>query len=205
MPRAGETKDFSFFGEVDLNDKGQIRSDTPAWYFDVHIDELHESMARKKRMVEQNLVEPDVALRMREEIKAEKAKLDAIHDSRPKLTGNQLDLCNEAYKSLGQQISDSLPTRKEDQDGLVSPRDELRRMKSKHISINPQVARACGCKPVNGKISGDEANKCYKILGKHLGESTHVERLRKDGGGEAYKSMNDLARAIFEGREIRGM
>ncbi len=160
-------------------------------------------MDRKRRAIEQNLVEPDVALRMREEIKAEREKLKMI--KKPKLTGQQTDKCAEAYESLKQQITDSLPTRKEDQNGLVSPHEELKRMKSKHIQIDPKVARACGCNPVNGKISGDEANKCYKILGKHLDQSTQIERLRKDGGGEAYKTMNDLARAIFEGKEIRGM
>lgn len=202
MPRKGKVNDFTFFGEIDLNDKGGIRSDTPAWYFDVHIDELEESIARKKRMVENHLVEPDVALRMREEIKVEGEKLKAIKSSQPRLTGAQTDLCSTTYQDLGRQIRDSMPTRKEDQDGLVSPHQELKRMKTKHINIDPTVALACGCKPVNGKITGDEANKCYKIIGKQLGENTTVERLRRDGGGEAYKTMNNLAQAILEGRQI---
>lgn len=205
MPKKGQTNDFSFFGEIDLNEKGGIRSDTPAWYFDVHIDELEESMARKQRAIDHNLVEPEQALRMREEIKNEKAKLRAIKESRPTLTTAQRDKCANAYFSLESQIAESLPTRKEDREGLISPRDELKRMKTHHIEIDPDVARACGCEPRNGKITGDQANKCFSILGKHLGENYRVERLRRDGGGEAYKTMNDLAKAIFEGKEIRGM
>jgi len=68
----------------------------------------------------------------------------------------------------------------------------MKRMKTKHIQIDPQMAAALGVKPVHGKISGDEANKCFQILGKFLGESTNIESLRRDGNSEAYLLMIGL-------------
>jgi len=192
-----------FFGEVDLNSQGGRISDVPAWCFDVHIDEMEESIARKQRQIELGIVASDSVHLMKEEIRAEKEKLEAIISSKPVLTDSQRDKCWNAYKLLKERISDTLPTRKEMNDGLVNPHDELKRMKGKHISISPEIAKACMVKPVNGKISGDEANKCYQILGKVLGENTSPERLRKDGGGEAYKTMEDLTRAILEGKKIK--
>ena len=96
-----------------------------------------------------------------------------------------------------------MPTRKQAKDGLVDPYRELKRLKTKHIKIDPEIAKACGVKAVQGKISGDEANKCYQILGKALGENTIVEVLRKDGNSEAYQSIHDLTRAILDGRKIK--
>ena len=192
-----------FFGEVDLNSQGGRTSDVPAWCFDVHIDEMEESIARKQRQIELGIVAPDSVHLMKEEIRAEREKLELIKSSKPELTGSQKDKCYNAYKVLGERIADTLPTRKEMQDGLVNPHDELKRMKSKHISISPEIAKACMVKPVNGKISGDEANKCYRILGAALGEDVSTERLRRDGGGEAYKTMESLTRAILEGKKIK--
>ncbi|MCK4328792.1 hypothetical protein KAX02_03010 [candidate division WOR-3 bacterium] len=202
MTKEIENDGIQFFGEVDLNDQGGIKSDMPAWYFDVHIENLRENIERKARGVERNLYAPDQILRVKEEIKAERVKLKEIEDSRPKLSGKALDKCGNAYESLKKQIRETMPTRKESKDGLVSPHEELNRMKSKHIKIDTEIAKACGVHVVRGKISGDEANKVYQILGKALGENTNVERLRRDGNSEAYKTMHNLTQAILGGRAV---
>jgi len=190
-----------FFGEIDMDDRtGDIRSDMPAWFFDVHIDNLRENIERKARAVKLNLYAPDQILREREEIIVLRERLKEIEDSRPSLSDTQKDQCAKAYESLKKQISDTMPTRKEAKDGLVSPYEELKRLKTKHISINPAIAKACGVHVVHGKISGDEAAKCYQILGKRLDENISVEKLRRDGNSEAYQSMNDLTRAILAGK-----
>ena len=192
-----------FFGEIDLNNEGGRISDVPSWCFDVHIDEMEESINRKRRQIEMGIVAQDSIHSMKEEIRSEQERLDRIKNSKPTLTGNQKDKCYNSYKLLGERIRDSLPTRKELEQGLVSAHDELRRMKDKHISISPEIAKACMVKPVNGKISGDEANKCYRILGAALGEPTSTERLRKDGGGESYKTMEAFTQAILKGNKIK--
>lgn len=194
-----------FFSEVDMDNRtGHITSEMPAWYFDVHIANLDEGIERKKRNLKNNLYEPDQILRVQEEVKVESARLKEITDSRPDLKGTARDKCANAYKSLEEQIKGSMPTRKQTKDGLVSPHEELKRLKSKHIKISPEVAKACGVKVVRGKISGDEAAKCYQILGKALGADTNVERLRRDGNTEAYQSMHDLTQAILKGVSIKG-
>jgi hypothetical protein len=79
----------------------------------------------------------------------------------------------------------------------------MKRLKTKHISIEPALAKALGVKAVNGKISGDEANKCYQILGRAIGESTSVEALRRDGNTEAYQTIHDLTQVILEGKKVK--
>lgn len=199
-----------FFGEVDLNDEGGITSQIPAWCFDQHIGYLEEGISRKKRMLERGEVATDQVPVLRGQIKSETEKLERIVASRPNLSDKQKDRCAKAYENLGRQIADTMPTRKESKQGLVSPYDELKRLKGKkHITIDPTIASACGVKPVQGKITGDEANKCYQILGKALGENTNVERIRKDGGVQSYKTENDSLRAVldamFEGKMQKGL
>ena len=193
-----------FFGEVDLNENGGRVSDVPSWCLDVHVDEMEESINRKRRQLDMGIVAQESAHMMREEIKMEQERLDKIKAGKPVLTGSQKDKCNNSYRLLAERIKDTMPTRKEMNDGLVSAHDELKRMKDTHISISPEIGKACMVKPVNGKISGDEAAKCYRILGAALGESTSTERLRRDGGGEAYKSMEALTQAIMQGKSIKG-
>jgi len=193
----------SFFGEIDLNDQGKIKSDMPAWYLERQIDEMEEGVSRKERMLKMGTVDPEVAPRMREEVKAERKKLEMIKGGRPNLTGTRKDTCFKVWENLGRQIGDSMPTRKQAKDGLVNPYDEMKRLKNKHITVNPEIAAACGVTPHQGKITGDEANKCYQILGKALGENTSVEALRKDGGHPAHESIHELTKLILEGRDVK--
>ena len=188
-----------FFSEVDMNDKGYITSAMPAWYFDSQIDELREGVGRKERALKMGMVPQEDIYRTREEIRKETAKLRAIEKSKPTLEGPNKDRCWNVYKSLQDQIKDTMPTRKENYDGLVSPQNELKRLKSKHIKVDPEIAKACGVNVVKGHITGDEANKCYQILGRALGENTFTEALRRDGNTEAYRSMNDLTQSILKG------
>lgn len=204
-PQEPESK-IQFFGEVDMDDHGNITSEMPAWYFDVHIEKYEQEIERKERWIKLGYLEQDQIQRTKEEIKQEKKRLKEIKDSIPKLSDGTKDRCWRAYESLAKQIKETMPTRKEALDGLVSPHHELKRLKSKHIKIDPEIAKACGVNVVKGKVTGDEANKCYQILGKAIGDglNTNVEALRRDGNTEAYKSMNDLTQSILKGIEIRG-
>jgi hypothetical protein len=199
-----DTSNIQFFGEIDLNDHGGIRSEMPAWYLERHIEELEESINKKETALKFNRIAPDVVPRMREEIKAEKEKLEKIKGSKPELNDSQKDRCASTYEKLEKHIRDTMPTRKQTKDGLVNPYDELKRMKSHHIPIDTQMAKMLGVKAVNGKITGDAANKCYQILGKMLGENTSIERLRRDSGVESFQTVHDFVRAINEGRKIEG-
>ncbi len=193
-----------FFSEADMDDRGNIKSAMPAWYFEAHIDELKETIGKEERALERGNVEQDQIFRTREEIKKQKKRLKTIENSKPELKGKNKDRCGRAYESLKQQIRDTMPTRKDNYDGLVSPQEELKRLGTKHIKMDTEIGKACGVNVVHGKVTGDEANKCYQILGRALGEDTYTEKLRRDGNTEAYKSMNDLTQSILKGMEIRG-
>jgi len=199
---AASTK-IQFFGEADCDKDGNITSEMPSWYLERHIEELEESINRKETALKFNRIVSDQVPRMQAEVKAEKEKLKKIRESKPVVEGAAKDRCAKTYESLKKQIRESMPTRKQAKDGLANPYDELKRLKEKHITISPEMAASLGVKSDHGKISGDEANKCFQILGKVLGEQTNPESLRRDGTGDAYQSMHDLTKLILEGRETR--
>ncbi len=49
-----------------------------------------------------------------------------------------------------------------------------------------------GIKPVNGKISRNQASTAWKICGRLLGEQTNTEALRRDSYGGTYHSGRKL-------------
>ena len=194
-----------FFSEIDMDDHGNITSEMPVWYFDAQIEELREGIGRKERALERGFIIQEQIPLVKEELIKERAKLKRIKQSKPELKGANKDKAWRTYESLGKQIKDSMPTRKQAHDGLVNPHEELKRLKGKHVKIDTEIAKACGVNVIHGKVTGDEANKCYQILGRALGENSNPEALRRDGNIEAYQSMNDLTQAILKGVEVRGM
>jgi len=189
--------DVQFFGEVDKNSKGKISSLMPAWYFDAHIEEMRESLARKERALERGAVPPSEISYIRAQVKREKERLLEIENSIPDL-GKEVDRFAKAYNKLGEQIKDLLPTRSDELMGYASPREELKKMKTPCVSIDVSVAKACGVSPKRGKITRDEAVRCYRMIGKALGDNTNVERLRRDGKLGTYRSPDELTELILK-------
>jgi hypothetical protein len=209
MSEVQEESKVQFFGEIDMDTRtGAIRSERPAWFHEIHIDHMKEEISRKQKFLDLGYYVADQIPRVKSEIEAETKRLKEIESSRPVLTGAALDRVSKAYESLGKQISDQLPTRKESKNGLVSPHEELKRQNTKSITIPHDLAKACGVKAegrgTSGRITGKEAAKCYQIMGKALGSNTNIERLRKDGGGEAYKTMHDLTQMILKEKFGKG-
>ena len=54
-----------------------------------------------------------------------------------------------------------MPTRKKAKDGLVNPQNELKRLKTKHITISPEIAAACGVRADHGNA------ECILAFGRH--------------------------------------
>jgi hypothetical protein len=187
-----------FFGDCDINKDNKISAQYPAWYHELHIEELKESIGRKERALDNRMIKEDMIMRTKNELDAEKKKLKSIVDSKPELSDSQRDKCYSAYVELSKQIAETMPTRRDARNGFVSPQQERNRLDKNHIKISPDVARACGIKNIEGdKISGKAADKCFKILGRMLGEPTNVETLRRDGSSEAYRTVNDHTMAIL--------
>lgn len=187
-----------FFGDVDKNSRGEVSSVMPAWFFDVKLDDLRETVARKKRQIENGQILPESVLLVRQEVVDIEGKIEDIEKSKPILNTTDKDKMSKVYHALQNKIATSMPTHRDEKMGYADPREELKRMKDKHISIDPAVAKSCGMKPVKGKISGDEANKIYRMIGRVLGENENVEKIRREGRSESQRSMDEMTKFIME-------
>ena len=187
-----------FFGNVDKNSKGEIASDLPAWYFDFHLSELEESVSKKKRQIERGQILPESVFNVQNEIKSKEVRIKEIQASKPKLVGGQKDKVSKAYFSLKNEIANSMPTKLENMEGYTNPREELKRMKDFHIKVDPEIAKACNVKMERGKVTGDGADRIFKMSGRLLGENENIEKIRREGQSEAYRTMEDLTSKILE-------
>ena len=170
-----------FFGKVDRDATGKITSEYPCYYRENDIDELKEELGKKERALERGDI-PSTRVPMVEgQVKRERAKLNEILKSIPKLKGAQKDKVAKLRTELGKEITEAQFTRSEMRGGRVDPHKEVRRMTEPSIKVDPDVAKEMGVKVVNGKVSRKGAEKMWKILGKVLGEETNVETLRKEG------------------------
>ena len=178
-----DIKDINFFPKIDLNKHGVVGSQLPAWYFDFHIDELRESIARQKRMLDAGRIPSEQIMYEKAQIEKMEYKLKEIEGSKPKLTDVDRNAIWKMYKSIGGKISSSLFTRSEMQLGLASPHEEAKRMIQPTISLDYDlisVANKCNIKVYNGKVARNDAAKMFKIFGKLINEPTNIEVLRKD-------------------------
>lgn len=193
-----------FFGEVDKNKKGEIASEMPSWFHDAHLDVLEESVAKKKRQIKRDQIPQETIHTVKNEIKKKEAKIKAIKQSIPKLIGGQKQKVADQYHKLRNMIADSMPNELEVKKGFVKPQEELKRWKTPNIKVDPELAKACNVKVTkDGLVSGDGANKMFSLMGKRLGESYDIERIRKPGRTEAYKSMEELTAKIL-GTQLQG-
>jgi len=186
-----------FFGDVDKNKDGNIAGEMPAWFHDVHLEHLEESVAKKKRQLERHEILPENAFMVKQEIMNSETRIKEIKASKPVLKGGQKDMIAKQYYELQNQISTSMPTRREDKEGYANPREELKRCKEHHISVSPELAKSCNVKLVKGKVTGDGAARMYKMMGRVLGENENIETIRREGVSESQRSMEELTRHVL--------
>lgn len=173
------SNDFEFFGKPDKDKEGRIGSTYPAWYFDSKVEVMKENISRRESALERGDVPSDYVYQTREDLKRDKERLDEIESSRPKLTDVQYDNLSKTYKTLSEDIGDSMFSRDDMQRGFADAHEEARRMVKPCIKVDPELARKCGIDTKEGLINRNDASKIFKITGKLLGEETNVERLRK--------------------------
>jgi len=177
-------QDIEFFGGIDRKEgkpDARVTSQLPAWYHEGQIDDLRENIARKEREIARGAIPFENIMRAKEEVKREKAKLELIEESRPKLNDVTKDAIYNSYKELGDQIKDYMYTRSEMKLGTVSAHEEADRMVKPSIPVSPEIARMCNLKVVDGKVSRNDASIAWKMMGKLLGDvPTNVETLRRD-------------------------
>ena len=180
-------KDFNFFAETDKNKAGELSSQFPAWYFDVHISELKESIASKKRALRDNRIPTEAIHDNKIELANMEDQLTAIEKSQPTLSDKEKDFLMKTYRAIRIKIQDTMFTRTDMLRGTADAHEEAKRMVNPIIELDKEqvgLAKSCGGKiyEVRGKsmVSRNDASKIYKIAGKLLGEPTNVEALRRD-------------------------
>ena len=176
-----EEKGIVFFGEIDRNEKGQIKSEFPAYYFENNVEDLRDEIGWKNRALERKNINWEDVESTKKEVEGLETKLHLIETSRPKLKGADKDKIYNEYKRLGGELRDAMFPRTEMMKGLASAHEEAKRMISPSISIDPRFATAFNVKATKGKVSRDDASKIWKIMGKTLGDvPTNTEYLRRD-------------------------
>ena len=170
-----------FFGEIDRSEKGKIKSEFPAWYFENNVEDLEEEVGQKKRALERKNINWEDIEATKQEVALLEEKLKSIKGSKPKLKGADKDRVYKEYNRLKGEIRDSMFTRTEMMKGLASAHEEAKRMTEPGISVDPELADACNIRLTKGKVSRNDASKMFKIMGKVLGDvPTNTEYLRRD-------------------------
>jgi len=108
--------------------------------------------------------------------------VNAIKSARPKLTSKQEERCDKSRKWAIDCYQDSIPTRDDMQMGFVDPYIEVKKMKDKVIPVpDVELARALNIPLDGNKTNRDGVAKMIRILNPFFGESTNLERYRRDG------------------------
>ncbi len=170
----------NFFGKVDRNDKGNINSPYPAWYFDNSIAELQNTIKEKQDRLARHEVPYENEPEVREQLRKEQERLDLILSSKPELSDKESNMLYKTYKRLSELISDSLFTRSEMLQGTADAHKERIRQKAPSIPCPELLAQAMGLRWSGGAIGRDDAVRAWQIIGKLLGLPTNSEHLRKD-------------------------
>ena len=177
----------TFYGKVDIKKHGKIASQMPSWTMQVQLENMAEGIAKKERALANGTIPADDIMRTKEELKKEKERYEDIISSRPKLSETDENMLSKTYKTLGNEIKQSLFTRSDMKLGFADAHEEVRRMKDPIIGISKEIANLCEDNGVrverksgSNYVSRDNASKLWKIIGKYLGESSNIETLRRD-------------------------
>ena len=176
-----------FFGKIDRTKDGKISSTYPAWYFDRQIETLEEGIAQKKRTLEGGFVERGNEGEYRINIEKEEKRLHDIIEGKPNLSAVEKDKCAKAYDHMAKEISSSMYNRSDMMKGFVDAHEEYRNNSKPCIKATNDFAEMAvenGIKVQdNGLMARKDVEKLCKIIGRAIGKSTNMERLRKDGRG----------------------
>ena len=183
LPKPKIESAIKWFTEVDLNDKGKVASDYPAWYFDVHVKELAEDIRSLENGIDEGIY---IGKKRRDAVKqleTKKQRYSQIVDGKPKMTDVNKDKVMRSFKELGGKIGESMFSHDDMWKMTADAHAEAERMVMPCIAVTDEVAgsfvKERGMKVVDGKISRNDASIVWKCMAKALGEQTDVEALRR--------------------------
>lgn len=174
---------FQIFGSVDLDDKGNVKSAYPSFYFDHLKENLQNEVNRLETDIKFDRIPRSELQLTKDRLKQKQEKLLNLDNAVLELRGRQKDRASAVYNELGEKIKEAMFSRDDMKKGLADAREEMRRMTEPCIELKGdalKMAQACNVKTVKGKVTRDGAAKTWKIIGKVLGERTNTEYLRKD-------------------------
>ena len=195
-----------FFGPVDqVRDKEsgetKISSSYPAWYFESHIGMLSEERDRHVRALQRgDILSPDYVEHARLQIRKIDERIEAIQASKPELRPKDKDRIAKAHKAIGEEIRSEMPSRSEMAKGLPNVKRLVTSNKEAVHSIGEfgDLYEAANIKSIDGRVSGDQKAKLWKILGKLLDENTNTEGLRREYKHGTFRSDVPLEELLKE-------
>ena len=171
--------DYEYFKDFD---KG---SSMPAWSLKTNTDMLKNTVNRLDTAIRNNAVPLEELAYAKEEYEIKKARLDEIKNSKPELSGRQVDALRIKRDALAEELTRSKFTRLQMERGLVDPHEEADRMSEPCIKVDREEFRRMGI-PVdaNGKVSRSKAEIAWKMMNGLLGDGMNAdtEVLRLDSG-----------------------
>jgi len=181
--KEGGVDGVEFFGDTDKNKSGNISSEAPAWYFKQHKENLENEISSTKNRLDRGEVPEAQKPETMAELARMRRKLDAINESQPKLNDSQKDIIAKTRSVLGDKIKDAMFTRTEMKMGLADAHEEARRMADPCIKVSHEEAvlikKAGGRISNDGKVSRNDAEKAWKLMGRSIGENSNTESLRR--------------------------
>lgn len=194
-------EDCTFFGKTDRKPKvdangnfsNKIGSSYPCYMHTAQIEKLRESIEEKEHSLSMGTVHPIEVEPTKRRLAQEKAKLESIETSKPKITPELYNkICAEEAR-LGSEITSALFTEYDMQKGLADPHLEASRMRLPCVTVDKDLARRCNIDvDSKGKSTRSQAERMWKILRwlKTDGDATiNVEVLRKRTGTDFGRSM----------------
>jgi len=180
--------DVEFFSAVDKvrgpSGEMQIASSMPAWYFTRNLELLEDDIRQTRNRLNSGQVPHGKEAQVKADLGRKEKKLTLLKESKPKFEGATKDVCAATFKELSKVLSESMPTRTEDQKGLVNPAVLLDIQSKPSIKVSGSVAEIAirnGLKvSKDGKMSGNDASLLWKWTARVCEEDSNTERLRRD-------------------------
>ncbi|MEE9239501.1 MAG: hypothetical protein V3U58_08045 [Thermodesulfobacteriota bacterium] len=171
--------DYEYFADFD---KG---SSIPAWSLTANTDVLDSEVSRLANALKRNEIPLEEVAYAEEEYKMKKERLEQIHNSKPKLSGRQVDELKKKRDALSDELTRSKFTRLEMERGLADPHVEADRMSLPCIKVDREEFNRMGISVApNGKVSRSKAEMGWKMMNGLLGDgmNANTEELRNDTG-----------------------
>jgi hypothetical protein len=172
-----------FFGPVDKKPDGTIRSFMPIWAQEKLCEDVEEEVGMRRRALERGEVPDDAIPGAKQGLERAEEKWNSVRDSRPKLTGEQKDICAKSRKSIGEKLTGMLFTASQMATGVdVQPFKEVEMMTEPCVKVEAHEKEgyeACGIKIRKGKVTRQEAERVYILHSKSIGEDPSIEKLRR--------------------------